>query len=237
MTHLTSRALSRAASARPRPSVTARLGVLGFAGFWVAVGICGAVTPGYSHVSENISALAALPVPHPAVMITGFLLLAVGTVATAMALGQRLVGRSATAAATLIGLAGCCLVGSAAFRLDCSPTLTACRTLEEAGAVSGHHVLHNLVSLLSFVLMIAALLTLGRALRHNPGLSHLRWPTRVIALLGAAFIVGLVIGTYGTVEGLAQRAFVLGVYGWPVLLAVWVSVKRGSMAASTAPLR
>jgi hypothetical membrane protein len=227
LTQVDSAALPLPSTARPGPSVAARLGVLGLAGFWLAVGLAGAATPGYSHVRENISALAALPAPHPAVMITGFLLLAAGTVATAGALRQRLVGRSATAAAALIGLAGCCLVGSAVFRLDCSPTLTACRTLEETGAVSGHHVLHNLVSLLSFVLIIAALFTLGRALRRSPGLSHLRWPTCVIALLGAAFVIGLVIGTYGKVEGLAQRMFVLGVYGWLVLLAV-APARRGA---------
>ncbi len=41
-------------------------------------------------------------------------------------------------------------------------------------------------------------------------------PTRA----GSPIAVGLVVGTYGSVEGLAQRAFVLGTYGWPVLLAL-----------------
>ena len=220
MTQITSIAASRPSTARRRPSVAARLGLLSFAGFGVAVVAAAAVPPGYSHVRDNVSTLSSLPAPHPAIMITGFLLLAEGTIATAVALRQRLAGRSATAAAVLIGLAGTCLLGSAAFRLDCSPTLSACRALEDTGAVSGQHVLHNLVSLLSFVLMIAAMFTLGRALRATPGMTHLCWPTRAIAVLGAAFIIWLLIETFGSVEGLFQRMFVLGAYGWPVVLAM-----------------
>jgi hypothetical membrane protein len=220
MTHTSSISATYPAPTRAGRPLAAKLGLVAFAGFAIAVVVAGAVTPNYSHVRENISALAAGPVPHPAVMTIGFLFLAAGTVATSVALRQRLGGRSATAAATLVGLAGCCLVGSAAFRLDCSPTLAACRGLEDSGAVSGHHVLHNLVSLLSFLLMIAALFTLPRALRRTPELGHLVWPTRAIAILGAAFVVGLVVATYGSVEGLAQRAFVLMTYGWPVFLAL-----------------
>jgi hypothetical protein len=51
-------------------------------------------------------------------------------------------------------------------------------------------------------------------------MNHLRLPTRVIALLGAAFIIWLFIGTYGSVEGLIQRMFVLAAYGWPIVLAM-----------------
>jgi hypothetical membrane protein len=202
------------------PSKIATIALLGLVGFVLAVVVAGAVTPGYSPVQEYISALAARTSPHPWIMTTGFACLAVSTVVAAMALSRRLTGTSSIVGSVLLGLAGLALVGSAAFRLDCSPTVESCAAAEVAGTVSGQHVLHNLVSLLSHVLLVIAYLVLSRALRRSSGLARLARPTLVISLATLAFIVGLVITDFGQVGGIVQRVVVVVAYGWSVWLAL-----------------
>jgi hypothetical membrane protein len=217
MTHTIS-APSQEASRTARPSAASIAGIAGFLGFTAATLFTGAVTPGYSMVSQDISDLAALDAPHPQIVVAGLVLLATGTIATATALRRQLAGRAATTVAVLFGLAGACLYGSAFARLDCSTERAACQALESAGAVSGHHVVHNLVSLLSFVLAISALLTLPRALRATAGAEKLALATRIFAITSVTLVVLMVSGVTGAAEGLAQRLFLLLVYGWPVLI-------------------
>src|SRR5437764_498174 len=121
----------------------ARLALLGLVGFGLAVAVAGAVIPGYSPVGEYISALAARTNGHPWIMTMGFVCSAVATVAAAVALG------------------------SVVFPLDCSTAVNSCAALEVAGQLSGQHVLHNLVSLLSRVLLAVAYIMLSRALRRS----------------------------------------------------------------------
>jgi hypothetical membrane protein len=217
MTHTIS-STAQAAPRTTRPSAASIAGISGFLGFTAASLLAGAVTPGYSMVSQDISGLAALDAPHPRIMMTGFVLLATGTVVTAIALRRQLTSRAATAVAVLVGLAGACLYGSAFARLDCSTERAACQALEQAGAVSGHHVVHDLVSLLSFLLAIAALLILPRAIRANGGGQQLARTSRIIGIAGVALLVSMLTGVTGAVEGLAQRLFIVLVYGWPVLI-------------------
>jgi hypothetical membrane protein len=230
--------ISSPAQAAPRATWTSPAsiaGIAGFLGFAAATLLGGALTPGYSMASQDISGLAALDAPHPRIMMAGFVLLATGTIATATALRRQLTGRAATTATVLLGLAGACLYGSAVARLDCSTERTACQALEQAGAVSGHHVVHNLVSLLSFVLAIVALLTLARALRANGGGPQLAHATRIIAITSVALLVLMLSGTTGTAEGLAQRLFIVLVYGWPILVtATRSSAARSSVVTSRA---
>lgn len=167
--------MTAATSTTPRPL----LGLItagGVSGFVLAFLVAGAVTPGYSPVREYISALAARSEPYPWIMTVGFGLLALGTIAAGLALIRRLTGRAGTVGGLLVLLAGVGIVGSAAFRLDCSPTVGSCAAREVAGTVSTGHVLHNLVSLLSHVLLVVALCVLGRALRRTEGLRHLAGP-------------------------------------------------------------
>jgi hypothetical membrane protein len=198
----------------------ARLALLGFVGFVLAVVVAAAVTPGYDALAEYISALAARSNPHPWIMTTGFACLAGSTVAAALTLTRRLPGMFGAIGCVLLGLAGLALVGSAAFRLDCSPTVESCAALEVAGQVSGQHVLHNLLSLLSHLLLAGAYLVLARPLRKSAGLARLSRPTLAIGLGLVAFIVCLLIAGFGPLGGVVQRVVVVIAYGWSVRLAL-----------------
>src|SRR3954447_4921324 len=201
-------------------TLLARLAVLALVGFVLAVVVAGAVTPGYHVVAEYISALAARTNPHPWIMTAGFVCLAVSTVAAALTLSRRVGGISGAIGCVLLGLAGLALVGAAAFRLDCSPTLASCAAQEVAGQVSGQHVLHNLVSLLSHLLLAIAYLVLARPLRKSPGLARVSRPTLAVGLGLLAFTVALVTADFDPIAGAVQRVAVVVAYGWSVRLAV-----------------
>ena len=206
-------------STTPRP-LLGLIAAGGVGGFVVAFLVAGAVAPGYSPVHEYISALAVRTEPHAWIMTVGFGLLALGTIAAGLALIRRLAGTAGRIGGLLVLLAGVGIVGSATFRLDCSPTVGSCAAREVAGTVSTGHVLHNLVSLLSHVLLVVALLVLARALRRTEGLRYLARPTLLLGLAGVAY-VGCLVGTdLGGAEGIVQRVAVVALYGWPAWLAL-----------------
>jgi hypothetical membrane protein len=201
-----------------RTSAVFLVAITGLPGFLAAATFAGAMTSGYSMVGQDISSLAALDAPHPDVVLAGFLLLATGTIATSITVRRQMAGRAATAAAVLFGLAGACLYGSAFAREDCATERAACQALEKAGAVSGHHVVHNLVSLLSFVLAIATLFVLPRALRATDRQQLVR-PARIVAISSVLLLLLMLTGVVGPAEGIAQRTFIVLTYGWPLLVA------------------
>ena len=88
-----------------------------------------------------------------------------------------------------------------------------------AGTLSGHHVLHQLVSLAVFTVLIAALFVLPRGLRRNRQWARWAVPTRLAGLAALVALVALLSGTTGDLGGLVQRVFIALVFGWPVLLA------------------
>jgi len=136
--------------------------------FTVASVVAGALDPGYDPLREGISALAATTSPSAAVMIGGFLALAVGTISAGLMLWSRLSrGTAGRIGAGLVLLAGAAMVVVALARQDCSELIGACAAAERAGTLSGHHVLHQLVSLAVFAVLIAALFVLPRGLRRN----------------------------------------------------------------------
>lgn len=191
--------------------VLPRAAATGFSAFWAAVLVAGAVNPGYSHVREFMSALAAVPARQPWIMMAGIASLSVATAAAGIELARRLRGPAATVTAVLLTLAGVAGLVAAVAQQDCSTALAACHAQESRNAVSGHHVVHELAALLAFVLAAVALLPLGRARR--------RWPVGLAGLFGLVLIAWMVLDTPEAVAGVVQRGFVLVVFGTPVLLA------------------
>lgn len=193
----------------------------GVISFWLAVLIGGAVQPGYSHLRDYISALAATTAaPYAWIGIAGIAALGVGLLAAALRLLRRLDGAAGGTGAALLGLAGLAVGASAFAQEDCSTALASCQALEEAGAVSGHHVIHNLVALAGFLFAALGLLVLAAVLRRTPDLAGWRWPTMLAGLFGLGVIAWMIVGPAGDLEGLVQRAFCLVVFGLPVLLVV-----------------
>jgi hypothetical membrane protein len=209
----------------PRSSAAVVIGAFLF--FWAAVAVGAALNPGYSNVGEYISALASRTAAFPGVMITGIAALAVGIAIAGVALARRLRRPWAHVAGALLVLSGAVGLVAAVAQQDCSTALAACQAREVAGSTTGQHVLHELSALAAFVLAWQALLPLAVSVRR----ARLRAVTLTAALVGLGLLVWLVLGDPGSVAGLAQRGFVLTVYGVHVLL---VAAHRGQPAGSAA---
>jgi hypothetical membrane protein len=190
-----------------------------------AILVAGLVDPGYSAVSEGISALASHESQAAPIMIVGFMAMALALLTAGVALFRLLPTRRAKAAAILVVLSGLATVVVGFARLDCSTLQTECLAREHAETVSGGHVLHNLVSLLLFVLLSVAAFLWGAGLRRL-GERRLARITLLAAVLTVAFFVWFMSGAYGSAGGLVQRVFIPLAYGWPVLLAGLLSHRR-----------
>ena len=211
----------------------ARAAVAGFAVFVVATLVAAAATPGYDPVRENMSALASLQAPHAWIMLIGFAGLSFSAVAAGIAVRGHLPGRSGALASAGLLLVGAGIACAGAAREDCSTALEACRALEASGAVSGHHMVHELVSGVTFLLLVGIGFLLARALRATPGAARLRTRIRMGAVASAIALIVFVTGAAGPVGGIVQRVFVALAFGLPILVAV--SLKRLSVARVDAP--
>lgn len=192
---------------------------LGAAVFAVAIVIAGALHPGYSHLREGISALSATNSPSAPIMIVGFVGLAVSVVAAGLGLFRALpAGVTGRAAAVIVTVAGALIVVVGLARQSCSDFIGECTAGEEAGTLPLHHVVHQLVSLLVFVLAIIATAVLARGLARN-GLRRLAWPSALVSLVSFVTIALLVFGAPGPAAGLVQRLLVLVLFGWIIAAA------------------
>ena len=210
--------------------------VAGFAVFIAATLVAAAATPGYDPVQENMSALASLEAPHPWIMLIGFVGLSTSAVGAGIALRGRLAGRSGTVASVCLLIVGAGIACAGVAREDCSSALNACKALETSGAVSGHHVLHELVSGLSFLLLVGIAFLLARALRATPGGARLATPVRVAAGASAILLIVFVAGLAGSAGGLVQRAFVALAFGIPLTVAVFLQRLEDARDAAAVPL-
>jgi hypothetical membrane protein len=177
----------------------------------------------YSLRQEDISALAALDAQHAWIMITGFVLLGLGTVALAAGLASTLRYPSAAIGSVLLTIAGIGLAVAGLARNDCSTELPACAARDDAGDVSWHHQVHDNVSLILFLALIAASLVLARAFGRDDRWRPLRTYSIVTGLLGFALLVLYVIGSADTWNGLVQRIFVTVLFVWIALLGLRLS--------------
>lgn len=199
----------------------ARAAVAGFAGFAAAIVVGGALYPDYSHSHEFISALAAADAKAAWVMIAGFAILGLALALAAIMIWRR-VGATAsgTAAAVLVGLSGALTVVVGLARQDCSDVRPSCIDHGDAALASTQYQIHNLVSLLTFLLLIVALFFLARAQRKSQGWAHLAVPTRIAAGFSLIFtLVFVFTSAFEPYSGLAQRVFVTVLFGWPILSA------------------
>ena len=188
------------------------------AGSIVAITLAGLLDPGYSSLSEGISALASTESQSAPIMIIGFGLMAVTAVRTGVAVWRALGGKLATAAGILLVLAGAAPRPTAFFRQSCSSLQQVCLQRESAGTVSSEHVLHNLIALPLFLFLVIAGFLLGGAAGRSPALRPYRGWVLVGAISTLTFFVLFGSGAYSDVGGLVQRVLVLSAYGLPVIV-------------------
>jgi hypothetical membrane protein len=191
-----------------------RLAVTGPIAFTCAWLIGGLVQDQYSFRQEDISALAAKDAQYAWIMITGFVLLGAGTVALGIGLASTLRYPSGVIGSVLLIIAGIGLAVAGMARNDCSSELPACAARVDAGEVSWHHQVHDNVSLIIFLALIAAPLVLVRAFGRDDRWRPLRTYSVVTGVLGFALLVLYVLGSAGTWNGLLQRIFVSVLFLW-----------------------
>jgi len=200
----------------------ARIAALGIAGFLIASVIAGSLSTGYGPAREAISALAATDAQHPVIMITGFVLGAIGLGAAAVGIWQRhratLAGRVATVM-IMLGAPGMIVAGFA--RQDCSERLPSCLDYDKAELATTHFWVHQYVSLAMFVIMSIAMFVLARALWRNVPWRHLTGWSILAGLLCFGTIALLMVDPPAVAPymGYLQRIFIVILFGWPVLVA------------------
>jgi hypothetical protein len=184
----------------------------------VAITVAGSLDPGYSALSEGISALASTESQSAPIMIIGFALMAVAAVSAGVAVWRALGGKLATAAGILLVLAGVATAADGFFRQSCSSLQQVCLQRESAGTVSSDHVLHNLIALPLFLFLVIAGFLLVGAVGRSPALrSYRRW-VLAGAISTLIFFVWFGSGVYSDLGGLVQRVLVLSAYGLPVVV-------------------
>jgi hypothetical protein len=157
-----------------------------------------------------------LDAQHAWIMITGFLWLGAGTVALGIGLAGALGGRLARIGSILVALAGVGIIVAGLARVDCRSRLAACAARIEAGDVSWHSATHELVSLMVFLVLVAAPLVLARALSGGAW-RDLRAYSITTGVVGLVLLVLLFSGVAGSWTGLVQRVFV-------TVLLVWIAI-------------
>jgi len=213
----------RPAERAPRPA--ARLteaGATGVGAFFVAALLTGFGTPGYSTLTEAVSALAAKDALWAPIMIGGFLLLAAGLAATGLALWRLLPVRAGRAGAVLVLVVSALMATAGLARQDCSDQRASCIDHGEAVGASTSYWVHQYASLLGFVLLVVALFLLARGIRRTGTLPQLVRPARLVAWLSLLLTVLVVVSPppVQAAYGLVQRVFLLVLLGWPVAVAL-----------------
>ena len=199
------------------------LGTCAFAGpviFTAAWLVAWPLQDHYSPRREDISALAALDAQYPWIMMLGFMALAVGTIALGLGLMGAVPGRSGKAGSILVLLAGVGLGVAGLARNDCSSELAACKASEEAGNLSWHHQVHDLVSLVIFLALIAAPLVLARGFGQAREWRDLRTYSLLSGVLTLALLVLFVTGAIDGWNGIVQRIFVAVPWIWIAVLGL-----------------
>jgi hypothetical membrane protein len=222
----------------PRGVWLGRIAVAGPVAFTVAWLAGGYAQHEYSVRREDVSALAALDAQNAWIMITGFVLLGVGTVALGAGLASALTGRSAVIGAVLLMIAGVSIVIAGLARNDCSSELTACANRVDAGQVSWHHSIHDTISLVIFLALVAAPLVLARAVRGDDRWRDLRVYSVITGIVTLVLLVLFISSAAGSWNGALERVFISVPFLWIAVMGfrlARVSEARDSMPAAGLP--
>ena len=206
---------------------SAAAGILGPAVFTAAWIVNGERQSSYPIADEHISGLAALDADHPNTMITGFVVLGIGTVVFAAELRRALGGRRhAGWGPVLLGLGGAAAVAAGFLRRDAFLLNPPARP---SGYVqSWHNDGHDIAAGVIYVSTVAAPLLLARRFRRDP-----QWASLVpVAIASSAASVVLMAAFATDVDrhgnGIVQRVMVTLPQALMAVLAV-------RLAAATDP--
>lgn len=193
-------------------------GIIAPAVLVVSILIAASLTPGYSHVADTVSQLAAQGRPHPEAVITGFILYALLIVAFTCGI-YRQMGPEIHAKLMFLFL----VVHSAGFIL-----LALFRNDQELPdkVVTTQGILHDLFSGIAFIGLVLAMLVIAKLSYRNPKWTAFFWFTIVIVSLNCILPVLFWLELAVSIEGLIQRSFYTLSLLWLALLSLhllWLS--------------
>lgn len=182
------------------------VGVAGPVIFWVVVFSLGALTPGYSHVSGQISALGAVDAPYQVVQQANFIVLGTGILALAVGLDRRFrEGWRPWVGVGLVGVFGVGILGAGVF----SPNLENMASLSSA--------LHQVASFAAFFSALVGLPLTSWRLSRTEGWSvyNSNWAVLgITVLIVGAFIVFITSAPDSWWVGIGQRTYAGALTAW-----------------------
>lgn len=184
--------------------------------FVATVIAAGVATPGYSHLSQQISELAAFGQPYPGILIAGFVVFGLSMLMVASGLHRRLASRrSATVGVVLVALAGVGMVATGFFRADPMG--------QDLPSLSG--VVHIVAAMVLFVALCTAFIVLSRAMKKDSRWRDLATFSLAAGIVGFVFLVGFSVSTEMQTDlvGLWQR-FLAATF------VIWFVVVSGRLA-------
>jgi hypothetical membrane protein len=175
----------------------------------------------YSTRREDISALAAKSADNAWVMIAGFVVMGICTVALGVGLREALGGtRRQRVGPGLVILAGAGIFFSGVFRNDCSSEQAACEALIEADEVSWHHYAHDLAGIVTFLSFIFAPLFTGLRLRSLPDWRSLGRPSILLTPALFVLLVLLLSEVFPGSIGIIQRIIITSAFLWFAIIGL-----------------
>jgi hypothetical membrane protein len=193
-------------------------GVLTLPALTVFIVIAGLVTPGYNHLSETVSQLAAPGRPHPEIIAAGFVLY--GVLINGFALYMyRCLGNHTGARVVwlLLGIHGIGIILSAVFTDDPKTPYT---------IVTLTGILHDAVSSISFLALMAVIWMLARITYQDPAWRGFARFSIGVGVLGLVLSLMFVIDIFNPVEGLLQRTFYFMSLIWIEVLSLRFLYRR-----------
>ncbi len=163
--------------------------------------IAASFTPGYSHITDTMSKLAAIGTPHPEWMNAGFISYGILMVGLSLAVRQCLPNRTgSTTVWILIAIHGLTITLAVVFPYDSS-------ILE--GIHSPEGILHHLVTIVSCVAFIIGILIMDRIVSAEPGWRSVTIISYfAVSVVCVLFILSL-FPVVRDIEGLMQRVSAL----------------------------
>ena len=188
--------------------------------FVIAWLVAGALEPGYSHVDQGVSYLAADDGRHRWTVAAAIVLMGASFAALAVGLA-RVLQRGAAMTAGLFGLVALGWFASAAFPLDCGAVDRGrCEDAWRAGDLSWQHDAHLWAGLGLTVLLLLTPFALARALAPGTAAATAAGAAVFGVLFAAASTAAYLIP--GTADGLVQRAGLALVHLWVLIVGVGI---------------
>jgi Protein of unknown function (DUF998) len=182
---------------------------------------------GHSATEVQLSGLAADDARDSQIMVAGFVVLGVCSIAFGIALRRALAPRAA--GAWLVIAAGAAAVGAGLFRRDhlllAGPGFT---------GESWHNQVHDVVSGVAYGAMLAAPLLLARRFRDHPDWAVVSRPVLVLALGSAVALVVFACRVVEPWNGVVQRVAVTLALGTEVLTAARMLTRPAPLDARQA---